>query len=512
MAKIEAETASDTLVDGGVDPAAGKERPHLLRLGAEITTKSRRTRGFFQRRLVRNLEDALDSAGVEATVESDWSRIWVRSSAPGVLTPLTRVWGIGSITPVDAVVDADLDAIVAEGHRLYADRVRGRTYGVRARRHGRHSFSSRDVEVRLGAALNPGATVDLDDPEVRVEVDIRADEAFLFTDRVPGAGGLPLGVEGRGLALLSGGYDSAVAAALLLRRGVELDYVFYNLGGDAYERSVLQVAKVLSDEWSFGSRPRLFVLDFTGIVDRIRALVKPSHVQLVLKRLMYRAASRVARNVHAQALVTGEVLGQVSSQTLRNLRALEAAADLPVFRPLIGFDKEEIIARARTLGTASLSARVKEYCAIGEGRPVTAASSASVDREEGRLDPAELEGAVSGARIHELRSLRAGDLREPFIYTDEVGEGAVILDCRSREDYERLHAPGAEHRELWDLLQGFKALDRERTYVLYCQEGTRTGLIAERMQRAGYEAYSFRGGFRGIQMHLADALASDNAP
>lgn len=512
MENIQTATSSGTGSGDRVSSGDSGERLHLLRLGAEITTKSRRTRGSFQRRLVRNLEDALESAGIEATVEPDWSRIWVRSRGPGVLTPLTHVWGVGSITPVDAVVEADLDAIVKVGQRLYADRVRGRSYGVRARRHGRHAFSSRDVHIQLGAALNPGATVDLEDPDVRVEVDVRGAEAYLFTERIPGGGGLPLGVEGRGLALISGGYDSAVAAALLLRRGVELDYVFCNLAGEAYERSVLQVAKVLSDEWSFGSRPRLFALDFTGIVERIRARVKPTHTQLVLKRLMYRAASGVAREVRAHALVTGEALGQVSSQTLRNLRALEPAADLPVFRPLIGFDKEEVIARARRLGTASLSARVKEYCAIGEGRPVTAASTGSVDREEARLDPAGIEELVSNARVYDLRSLRSVDLRESFLFTDEVPEGAVILDCRREEDFERLHAPGAEHRDLWELLQDFTSLDRDRTYVLYCQEGTRAGLVAERMQRAGYEAYAFRGGFRGICAHLSGASGVSRAP
>lgn len=480
----------------------GAERLYLLRLGAEVTTKSRRTRNHFQRRLASNLRDALDRLDAPAEVERDWSRIWVRSPSDEVKAVLPHVFGISSISPIDARIPAELDAIVEAGKRLYSPRVAGKRYAVRARRSGRHAFSSRDIHVELGAALNPGAEVDLDRPDIRIEVEVRGREAFLFTERIPGAGGLPVGVEGRALALISGGYDSAVAAALLLGRGVELDYVFCNLGGEAYERAVVQVTKVLADEWSYGTRPRLYAVDFSEVVESLRAQVNPAHVQIVLKRLMYRAASLVARGTGAEALVTGEALGQVSSQTLKNLRAIEPASELPVFRPLIGFGKQEVIGRARAIGTAELSAKVREYCAIGEGRPATGATIEAVDREEAKLDLGMLEEAVREARVHDLRALTPMDLVEPYLFIDEVPEEAVLFDCRSEEEYARWHAPGAEHRDPWELLEGFAKLDRDSTYVMYCQEGTRTAYLAERMQRAGYEAYSFRGGLRGIARHL----------
>jgi tRNA uracil 4-sulfurtransferase len=136
-------------------------------------------------------------------------------------------------------------------------------------------------------------------PEYTAHVEVREREAYLFSDRLPGAGGLPLGVEGRAVALLSGGYDSAVAAWLMLKRGVELDYVFCNLGGEAYERAVVQVAKLLADDWSYGTNPRLHVVDFAGPLDDLRAHAKQSYWQLVLKRLMYRAASRIGEETRA---------------------------------------------------------------------------------------------------------------------------------------------------------------------------------------------------------------------
>jgi thiamine biosynthesis protein ThiI len=259
--------------------------------------------------------------------------------------------------------------------------VHGKRFAVRPP-YGNHPFGSRDVEVQLGAALLPDG-VDLTSPEVTVHIEVRQDQAYLFSERTEGVGGLPVGVEGRALALLSGGYDSAVASWLMLKRGVALDYVFCNLGGDAYERAVLQVAKVMADEWSFGTRPRLHVVDFGKPLDALRAGCRASYWQVVLKRLMYRAAERIALDTGAEALITGEAVGQVSSQTLTNLRAIEAAATLPVLRPLLGFDKGEIIERARAIGTASLSEQVREYCAISPGRPVTAAS---IRRSIGRSD------------------------------------------------------------------------------------------------------------------------------
>jgi tRNA uracil 4-sulfurtransferase len=488
----------------GMSATPRPDRLILVRLAAELGVKSHHTRRQFQRQLIANVRAALATTGAPFRIDGRWGRIFVRSDAPDALLVLPRVFGVSSVSPVDAVVPADLDAIASAGLELYRERVRGRTYAVRARRTGRHAFSSHDVQVRLGAALNPYGRVHLDDPEVTVAVEVRDEEAYLFGERIAGAGGLPLGVQGRAVALLSGGYDSAVAAWLLLKRGVALDFVFCNLGGDAYERAVLQVAKVVADDWSYGQRPHLHALDFGPAVADMRQRTKPAYWQLVLKRLMYRAASRVAQELGAHAIITGEALGQVSSQTLINLRALEPAASFPVFRPLIGFDKEEIIARARRIGTAALSERVKEYCAIAPGKPVTAAPPAAVAAEERKLDPSRLDAALAGRRVLDLHALSATDLVAPYLFASEVPDGARVVDCRTPDQYRTWHYPGAEQRDEWDLLQKFSELPRDPTYILYCAHGIQSAYLAEKMQRAGYEAYSFKGGV-GRLMRYAGA-------
>jgi tRNA uracil 4-sulfurtransferase len=477
----------------------------LVRLGGEVTIKSARTRNAFLRRLRRNMRDALNAASIGHRIETSWGRLFVRATSPMALPVLTRIFGISSVSLVTDDVLADMDAIIAAASARFAEAVAGRSFAVRARRTGKHGFTSSDIERRVGAALLPFSDgVDLSQPDVTLFVEVRDDRAFLFAERMDGAGGLPIGVEGRAVALLSGGYDSAVAAWMMLKRGVELDYVFCNLGGDAYERAVVHVGKALADEWSYGSQPQLHVVDFADVLTELREKARPAYWQVVLKRLMYRAACDVGAAIGAEGVITGEAMGQVSSQTLTNLRSIETAATLPVFRPLIGFDKEDIIARARLIGTAALSEQVKEYCAIAPGHPVTAASIARVDAEDRKLDPDVLARAVAGRKTLDLRVLQPADLAAPYIFTESIPAGAVIIDCRPASQYQAWHMKGAQHMEEWELLRDFRRLDRDRNYVLYCAHGIQTAYLAERMQRHGYEAYSFRGGVRAMMKYAQE--------
>lgn len=477
----------------------------MVRLSAELSTKGRGTRKRFMRKLVENVREAMRTTGGRFTVESIWTRILVHTDAdPAALSVLSRVAGLSSWSIVTDRCGADLNEIVRVGVARYGGVVKGRSYAVRARRSGTHPFTSSDVMRTLGAALNPGARVDLTNPDVEVEVEIRDDEAYFFSGKAAGLGGLPLGLEGRAVCLISGGFDSAAAAWMLLKRGVQLDYVFCNLAGGAYERSVVGVAKTLADEWSFGSRPKLHVVDFTRVVDDLRAHSPPRLWQLVLKRLMYQAAERVASEVGAQVIVTGEALGQVSSQTLANLAAIDGATSFPVFRPLIGFDKSDIIDLTRRIGTFDLSAKVKEYCAIAPGSPATSATAEETARATSRLDPSVLAGALDTRKVLDLRTLRGADLVLDYLFTDRIPSGAVVLDLRTEEEWREWSYPGSLHRESWAVTANPSALDRDTTYVLHCGQGQQAAQVAESLQRAGLEAYAYRGGTPALRRDAGD--------
>ncbi len=488
----------------------------LIRFSGELSTKSKRTRRRFQQKLARNLRDALRDEGISAVVTAEWSRFFVQPAdgAPAdeafferLPAVLGRVFGISTYSLLRGECAADLDEIIATGSRLFADEIRGRTYAVRAHRSGVTGFTSEDVMRGVGAALNEGAVVDLTDPEITVAVDIAAGRAHFYNDRITGPGGLPVGVQGRALALMSGGFDSPVAAWMALGRGVGLDYVFFNLGGAAYARMVLEVTKVLCDRWSYGDSPRFWLVPFGPVADAIRERARPAYLQVVLKRMMYRAAERIAGRAPERrmpaGLVTGESIGQVSSQTLANLRAIDGAAELPVLRPLAGFHKEEIIARARRIGTAKLSARVREYCQLTDSKPVTAATPDAAAAQEERVGWQELETAVAAARVINLRRISNAEMIGGSLYVTDVPAGAEVLDTRGDDDFKAWHWPGARRMNAGDLETGFGRLGRETTYVLCCEQGIRTAYVAEIMQTAGYEAYSFLGGAPGMRRYEA---------
>jgi tRNA uracil 4-sulfurtransferase len=481
------------------DPGTDLEALFLVRLSAELSTKARGTRRRFTRQLMENIRDAFQSAGGRAHVDDQWTRLFIRTKTPAAAAALSRIPGISSYSLVEGRCPGDLEEIVELGTALYTERVRGRRYAVKVRRAGEHDFSSSDLQVQLGAALNEGATVDLDNPEVLVEVEIRDDRAYLFSERTSGLGGLPIGVEGRAICLLSGGFDSAVAAWLMLKRGVELDYVFCNLAGGAYERSVVSVGKVLAEQWSYGTRPRLFVVDFNLPLAELRATTQPRYWQLILKRLMYRAAIQIAEEVDASAIVTGEAIGQVSSQTLANIAALDDASDRPILRPLLGFDKMEIIELAKRIGTSAISAKVKEYCAIAPGSPVTNAGRAATAEEERKMDLQILQDAVSGRHVVDLRAVNAADLVQAYLFTEVVPENAKVLDVRSEDEWDRWHYPESQHCDFWELSSQLSRLDRDSTYVVLCDGNVQSAQIAEQMQMRGLEAYAFRGGTRALR-------------
>ncbi|HET9234087.1 MAG TPA: tRNA sulfurtransferase, partial [Candidatus Eisenbacteria bacterium] len=350
--------------------ASSQERGHLilLRMSGDVSTKTGGTLERFSRQLADNVRDALERHGIVHRIEPGRFRFTIEVDTVGALPVLQRVFGVQSLSLVESRPWQSLDDVVVTAESYFREHVRGKRFAVRARRSGRTEripFRSPEVERTLGRALlEHGAAVDLSEPQVTAYVDVRPGIVFLYEDKHPGRGGLPVGVEGRGLALVSGGFDSGVAAWLMLKRGVALDYFFCNLGGSKHREGVLRVVKVLAEDWSYGTRPRLFEIDFAPVVEELQRQTTPKYWQILLKRLMLRAAEMQARSERALGLVTGEAMGQVSSQTLPNLGVISKGIELPVFRPVIGWNKDEIVRLSREIGTFNASVGVEEYCAI----------------------------------------------------------------------------------------------------------------------------------------------------
>jgi thiamine biosynthesis protein ThiI len=216
---------------------------------------------------------------------------------------------------------------------------------------------------------------------------------------------------------------------------------------------------------------------------------------------MLRAAEQVARERGAMAIITGDAVGQVSSQTLRNLATISAATSIPILRPLVGFNKDEILAIARDIGTYELSKQVGEYCAMVPSKPATAAGLGVVEHEEQKLDSDVLARAVAERSVLDLRRLNLAALETPGLDAVAVEDDATVFDLRSKPAYQAWHYPGALFLDFANALRVYPSLPVQRRYILYCEFGLKSAHLAELMRRAGFDAAHFVHGFAELQRY-----------
>lgn len=333
----------------------------VVRYG-DMSTKSRQVRESMERTLAENLRALLDDRGIDGEVAMRHTRPLIHTDEADVTAATeaaAEAFGVVSASPavcVDPERDAIERALVAAARAGYE----GGSFAVDARRAGdRLPFTSDDVEEFGGAAVFEALAadghdpeVDLDDPDLTVSVECRPEVAFVSLDSLAGPGGLPLGTQTRLVALLSGGIDSPVAAHEAMRRGSPVVPVYLDLGaygGPDHRARVEEVAARLS-AFAPNFDTRLRVVDAGAVAEDLAAAMDAGRM-LSLRRFMLRVGEVIAEGLDADGVVTGEAIGQKSSQTARNVRVTDAAADLPVHRPLLTVDKNEVTERARAIGT-----------------------------------------------------------------------------------------------------------------------------------------------------------------
>ena len=336
---------------------------------AEIHLKGL-NRPFFERLLVDRIKQALEP--IRVNVEREQGRIFVygveEEQLKDSMERLKRVFGIHSISPA-CCVDKDWntirDAAIAETKELVQNGTQ-MTFKCFARRADkRFMMTSEQICRELGHELleaYPNLSVDVHRPEMKVTVEIRQQSAFVYTKEILGAGGMPVGSNGKAMLLISGGIDSLVAGYMIAKRGVVLDAVHFYSYPYTSERArdkVVELAKLVS---RYAGVINLYLVPFTDIQLTIYDKCPSTETTVLMRRLMMKIAERIAKDTGSLALITGESIGQVASQTIESLCVTDDAVSMPVFRPLIGFDKEEIIEKAQRIGTFETSILPYEDC------------------------------------------------------------------------------------------------------------------------------------------------------
>jgi thiamine biosynthesis protein ThiI len=375
----------------------------------EIGLKGR-NRSTFENILVRNLESAL--RGTDAAKPRKLpGRILVQlpdgAETKLIAERLSRVFGVANFG-VGVGGKLDLDALCDTAWNVVGDHV-FETFAVRARKaHSEFPLSARELNEKVGAFLleRSGKRVDLSAPDLTCRIEIVGDLVVVYADRSKGAGGLPVGSSGKVLALVSAGIDSPVAAARMMRRGSRVVFAHFHSQPFTDGSSVRQATEIAELLTRYQYASTMYVIPLAPAQQTIAASCPEPLRTVLYRRMMMRIASVLAARESAGALVTGDSLGQVASQTLENLAVVEDAAPIPVLRPLVGRDKEEIVAEASAIGTFEVSAApCQEACVLFEPRrPATKATVLQARDAERALDlHALVAAAVDGSEVRTFR-------------------------------------------------------------------------------------------------------------
>ncbi len=474
----------------------------IVKLQAEIAMKSRPVRKRFTKILESNIKNVLRRVDEQVTTKINWDSIEVNTKNTDeknrlqLIDTLQCIPGVAFFIEVERQDFTDLHDIFEKTLAVHRQTIENKSFCVRVKRAGEHEFTSLQIEQYVGGGLNQAvdsAKVKLKKPDVTVQLEVKNQDLFIITHRFKGLGGFPIATQEDVLSLMSGGFDSAVSSYQMIKKGARTHYCFFNLGGSAHEVGVKEVSHYLWSKFGASHRIKFFAVDFEPVVAEILEKVENGQMGVVLKRMMMRAGAKIASRAGIQALVTGEALGQVSSQTLTNLNVIDRVTETLILRPLAAYDKQDIIDIARKIGTEDFSKTIPEYCGVISKKPTVKAVLSKIETEEDNFDFAILDKVVEATRIFDIRDI--GDAAEEEIHAvaevANIDSNAIVIDIRSpeEEDDKPLEIDGVEvkHLPFYKLATQFGDLEQSKEYLLYCEQGVMSKLQALYLIDNGYK-------------------------
>jgi tRNA uracil 4-sulfurtransferase len=367
----------------------------IVRYG-ELALKSPGVRNWYEKILVKNIAAMLDSRGVPySLMRREWGRIFIETTDPRAAGAAADVFGVVS-TSSALITEPDLENAAGTCALIGTDLIReGESFAIRARRSGNHSFSSADLGRTCGDAVwnalekeGKHPRVDLSSPDKEIFVEMRQNLAYVYLETVKGVGGLPLGTQGNMVVLMSGGLDSPVAAWLMMKRGVMITPIYCNNSpyaeNAAKERAFDCIRQLQA--WAPGHQFTTYEIPHGSNLRSFIEICDRKNTCLLCKRMMYREAYEIMKKEGASGIITGSSLGQVASQTAANMHAEIYQLAIPIYHPLIAFDKTEIVDIARRIGTYDISTRSAGGCTAVPERPEVKANYDLMILEEKKLN------------------------------------------------------------------------------------------------------------------------------
>jgi len=413
-------------------------------------------------------------------------RIYLYSDSPELINILPDIFGIKSFSRANEYTFNNIEDIVTRCRENYFDYVKNKTFAVRATRKGTHNFTSKELEIATGNALYDNSSgVDLEHPEAPLYIEVRDKNFYLFTEKINGPGGLPLKSEGKAISLFSGGIDSPVASFMVMKRGMATDLLFCSLAHPSDTISMLKSAKNLLFKYSSGYNSNIYILDGTPLITEILHNPDQKYANLIFKKLLYSYAERLCQVNDYDAIVTGESIGQVSSQIPKNLKSLSYDIRTPIFRPLIGFDKEETISYSKAKGLY-MAESIGEFCSLFSKNP--GINTAYKDLES------EVEKFPLNEIMHEIIKLKK-DTIDNYINSiqnsksDNIPENSIIIDLRGNDDFGKWHIPGAINMGVGSIDSLIKSGNPDKNYFFYCKKGLNSAYAASIMISHGYSSF-----------------------
>ena len=458
----------------------------ILKLFPEIMVKGSSAKRQMVGQLYNNLLKMLGHFSEEIHVRKFSDKIEVVTPVDFVVEVRQLLLNTPGIEQVLEALQFDqmntLDEIKVKVAEVTHHEIENKTFVVRAKRSGTHDFGSIQLEQTVGGymlATYPSNGVDLHHPEVTIRIELLNNQLNIITTKHVGLAGFPLGTQGDILSLMSGGFDSTIASYLTMKRGMKTHFIFFNLGGVAHEIGVKQVALYLWNKFGSSHRVKFISVPFDDVLTEIFASTHETYMGVTLKRLMLLASEKVANEMEIDALLTGESVAQVSSQTLRNLALIDQVTNKLILRPLATMNKPEIIDMANKIGTRRFAESMPEYCGVISKNPITHGSYKRMEREAKHFDYTVLDKAVEDAQhIYVDEILDDLTNNAAIEVVTELNEGIVVIDIRAEDacietSCESIKIPF--HR----LKTEFKKLDQNKEYLLYCEKGIMSQLHAQ---------------------------------